>query len=332
VNRPTLIPGLPRLWRSPAELQLGSDPARALLLHFPDPGAAQVLDLLDGTRSEREVVLRAAELGIPPDECRSLLTTLEDAGLVLPRSSLLPKNDADRLTGEAAALALHGSSPPAGVLSRRQAARVVLAGQGRLAAGIAVALAEAGVGHVQPDVTGAVRPGELAGGPLRASDVGKPRREAICAAVTRTQRKVQTAGRRGPADLLVQFDHDQPVGLLAAALAARRQPHLTVTIREGAVVVGPLVPATGRPCLNCLDLHRKDRDSAWPGPPAAAVVPEPCAVTTLLAATAFAAGEVLAFLDGAVPQTAGATVELTDPSRVRRRTWTPHPSCPCARP
>jgi len=330
VNRPILIPGLPRLWRGPGELQLGSDPARALLLRLPDPRAAEVLDLLDGTRSERLVILRAAELGIPPDECRALLTTLHEAGLVLPRASLLPH--CERLDGEAAALALHGlSDNPASALRRRLSARVVLAGQGRLAAGIAVALAEAGVGHVQPDLVGAVRRGELAGGPLRASDVGKPRRDAIAAAMSRHAPGVLHAVRRGPASLLIQFDHEQPVGLLAAALAGRRQPHLAVTIREGAAVIGPLVPATGGPCLHCLELHRKDRDATWPGP-VASTAPEPCAVTTLLSATAFATAEALAFLDEGSPQTAGATVELTAPGRVRRRTWTPHPACPCCRP
>ncbi|GIF24613.1 hypothetical protein BJ973_008092 [Actinoplanes tereljensis] len=329
--RPTLIPGLPRLWCADGQLQLGSDPARALRLRLPDPRAAEILDLLDGTRTERLILLRAAELGIPPDECRSLLATLQDAGLVLPRSSLRPP--ADRLAGEAAALALHGAGPPAEFLRRRHASRVVLAGHGRLGAGIAVALAEAGVGHLQPDLSGAVRPGELAGGPLRASDIGKPRREAIVEAMTRAAPNVLHGVRRTTAALLVQLDHDQPVSLLAAALSGRRQPHLAVTIRHGSAVIGPLVPATGGPCLNCLALHRRDRDAEWPDPPGtAATVPEPCTVTTLLAATAFAAAEVLTFLDGGDPQTAGATVEITGPGRVRRRTWTPHPACSCARP
>ncbi|GAA2614107.1 ubiquitin-activating E1 family protein [Paractinoplanes durhamensis] len=327
MNRPTLIPGIPRVWRN-GELQIGSDPARALLLRLPDKRAEQVLDLLDGTRSESLVVLRAAELGVPPDISRAMLATLHDAGLVLPRSALVPP--VDRLAGEAAALALHGSGPPSHLLRRRKASRVVLSGRGRLAAGIAVVLAEAGVGQVQLDIAGSVRPGELAGGPLRASDIGRPRRQAIIDAVKRAVPEMGHVDRRSTSALLIQFDHDQPVGLLAAALAARRQPHLAVTIREGAVVIGPLVPLAGKPCLNCLDLHRKDRDATWPGPPAA-TVPETCAVTTLLAATAFAAAEALTFLDEGRPQTVGATVELTGPGRVRRRTWPPHPGCSCAR-
>jgi bacteriocin biosynthesis cyclodehydratase domain-containing protein len=138
--------------------------------------------------------------------------------------------------------------------------------------------------------------------------------------------------RRAAATLLIQLDHDEPVPLLAAAHATRKQPHLAVTLREGAAVIGPLVPAAGRPCLNCLDLHRRERDAAWPGSPSHPGLAEPGAVTTLLAATAFATAEALTFLDGAHPETTGATVEITTPGRIRRRTWPPHPECPCARP
>jgi hypothetical protein len=332
VNRPTLIPGLPRVWRGPGELQLGADPARALLLHLPDPRAERVLDLLDGTRSERLVLLRAAEWGISPDDCRALLETLHTAGLALPFAALVPQGlsavSHHRLLGEAAALALHGDRAPARTLRRRLTSRVLLAGHGRLGAPIAVALAEAGVGHVRPEVTGRVRLGEPAGGPLRGTDVGRPRREAIIDAMTRAAPGTTAGVRRTAASLLVQLDHDEPVALLATRLAHRRQPHLAVTIREGAAVIGPLIPAGGAPCLNCLDLHRRERDAAWPGPPGrSGAVAEPCAVTTVLAATAFAAAEVLSFLDGGTPQTVGATAEISAPGRVRRRTWRPHPDC-----
>ena len=340
MNRPTLIPGLPRVWRGPSELQLGSDPARAVLLQLDDPRTAGVLDLLDGTRPEHAVLLRAAELGVAPEETHALLDALHSAGLVLPAAALLPPSlppqARRRLTGEAAALALRGpAAGPAEVLRRRATARVMITGRGRLGAPIAVALAEAGVGQVHADLPGAVGPGELAGGPLRGADVGRPRQEAISAAVQRAAPGTNThAVRRGPASLVVQLDHDQPVSLVAAAHAARRQPHLAVTIREGAAVIGPLVAPEGGPCLNCLDLHRRDRDAGWPGPAAHprhdAV--EPCTVATLLAATAYATAEILTHLDGGPPQTPGAAAEITAPSRVRRRTWPAHPVCPCARP
>ncbi|MBU2670882.1 ThiF family adenylyltransferase [Actinoplanes bogorensis] len=334
MNRPTLIPGIPRVWRNRHELQLGSDPACAVVLRLPDPRAARVLDLLDGSRPERVVMLEAVQEGVPPDDARAVLDALDAAGLTVPAAALLPPTrSAGRLTGEAAVLALRGSTSrtPASRLRRRQAARVVISGRGRLGAPIAVALAEAGVGHIHPDLPGRVQRSELAGGPLRASDLGKPRGAAVIEALRRSVEGIETQAVRGqPATLVVQLDPDRPVTLVSAAHASRRQPHLAVTIRDGAAVIGPLVPATGGPCLGCLDLHRRDRDSAWPGlPPHTA--PEPCTVATLLAATALAVEEVLTFIDDGDPMTAGASIELTTASRQRRRTWPQHPECDCAR-
>jgi hypothetical protein len=343
--RPTLLPGLPRAWRGPRTLQLGLDPARAVLIDLPDPRAARLLDLLDGTRPERVVLARAAEHGVSPDDARALLDTLHAAGFVLSAPALLPAALADaarhRLAGEAAALGLanvatkpRGSPSPAQTLRRRAAARVVVTGHGRLAAPVAVALAEAGVGHVQPDLPGAVGPADLPGGPLRGADLKTPRAVAVAAAIQHAAPGTETRTvRRGAATLIIQLGYDQPVALLAAGYAQRRQPHLAVAIREGSAVIGPLVPAVGAPCLNCVDLHRRERDADWPelAGQFAADAPEPCGVATVLAATAYATGEALAFLDGATPETLGAAVEISAPGRFRRRTWPPHPSCGCGR-
>ena len=337
--RPMLLPGLVRVWRGPHTLQLGLDPARAVLVDLPDPRAAGILDLLDGGRTEGALLAHAAAAGMTGADIRELLDTLHTAGLVLSAPDLLPAALPDdrrrRLLGEAAALALaRRPESPARLLRRRGAARVVLAGHGRLAAPIAVALAEAGVGHVHPGVAGAVGPGELAGGPLRVADLGRPREEAIADALRRVAPEIDTHGvRRGAASLVIQLGHDQPAALLAAGHARRRQAHLAVTVREGTPVVGPLVPPAGRPCLNCVNLHRHDRDADWPEPAdqIAGTGAEPCAVTTVLAATAYATAEALAYLDGAAPETLGAAVEIAGPGRFRRRTWPPHPGCPCAR-
>jgi hypothetical protein len=423
---------VPRIWRDPHTLQLGLDPARAVLLDLPDPRAARILDLLDGARPERVVLRRAAERGISLDDARALLDTLHAAGFVLPAPALLPTLADDarrRLTGEAAALAIEratarlpllhahaahqqatappatgrraaadhpatapaatdqpaathqrstapatarptpppatgtparvphqrtipakarrqpsgsvdaavqgpGGRSPAAILRRRLTARVVVTGHGRLGAGLAVALAEAGVGHVHPELPGAVTLTELAGGPLRGADVGSPRREAVVSALRRAVPGVETRPvRRGGANLVVQLGSDQPTALVAAAHASRRQAHLAVSVHDGVAVVGPFVPPSGAPCLLCVELHRRDRDARRPEPvdrldPAEL---EPCPVATLLMATGFAAAEVLAYLDGGMPETLGASVEITTPGRLRRRSWMPHPACGCRR-
>jgi bacteriocin biosynthesis cyclodehydratase domain-containing protein len=353
--RPLLLPGLARAWRDPHTLQLGTDASRAILLDLPDPRAARLLDVLDGTRSESAVLTHGRRHGIAADDTRAVLDSLRRAGLVISAPALvpphLPGGHHGRLAGEAAALALHaravagradpmpGAGPaaraePAARLRRRAAARVVVTGHGRLAAPIAVALACSGVGHVHADVPGVVGPLELPGGPLTDADVGQPRGAAIAAAVERAAPGAGTRPvRRGAATFVVQLAHDEPVALVAAGHAQRRQPHLGVALREGTPVIGPLVRPSRPPCLHCLDLHRRDRDPAWHlvRPHVSPGTIEPCTATTLLAAAAYASAEVLVHLDGGSPETVGATVDVTAAGRQRRRTWPPHPACGCAR-
>ncbi|MEV4636503.1 hypothetical protein AB0J80_04035 [Actinoplanes sp. NPDC049548] len=399
LNRPTLLPGLFRTWRDAHTLQLGLRPGTAVLIDFPHPESARLLDLLDGSRSERDVLRRAVTAGVPPADARALLDSLHQVGLVVPAQSLYPSaSDATRLSGEALTLALaaapgesglsrpidgrlgrgsdislppsdaadsgrpHRAEPPDGVepeadlasprssrrptktspgvrsdspataLRRRRGARITVTGRGRLSAGIAVALAESGIGHVHADLPGTVSRQDRLASPLRDTDIGRPRAQAVTEAVLRAAPSTETrAIRRGGASLVVQLSHDQPIPLLAFGYAHRRQPHLTVTVREATAVIGPLVPAAGGPCLHCLHLHRQDRDPHTGSPQPPPVDDEPCAVATILAATAYAVAEVLAFVDGRLPETLGAEVEISSPARVRRRSWTPHPNCACNR-
>jgi len=316
--RPTLVPGLRRLWRDRHTIQFGLDPARAVVLELAEPAVAQVLDRLDGRHAERGVIAYAARHGIAEADVRALLDTLSEAGLLVPAHTILPSTVPEparhRLIAEAAAIALRrGDAPgtPAQLLRRRGAARVVLSGGGRLAAPMATALAEAGVGHVSP-----VPPGRIPEAVRRV-------------APDTTTRPV----RRGEPSFVVHLGMDGPANLIAAGHARRRRPHLLIAVRDDTVVVGPLVPPAGSPCLNCLDLHRRDRDPAWPALAAqlAAADLEPVSAPTVLAAAGFAAAEVLSYLDGGVPDTLGATMEISAPGRSRRRSWPPHPGCDCTR-
>jgi bacteriocin biosynthesis cyclodehydratase domain-containing protein len=141
--------------------------------------------------------------------------------------------------------------------------------------------------------------------------------------------------RDGTATFVVQAGTHRPAELTALAFARRGLPHLSVELRDGLAVVGPLVTPAGSPCLNCLDLHRRDRDPAWPALAAQLSTShgpvQPCAATTALIAVGYAAHEVLTFIDGDEPQTIGTTIEISGPGRERRRSWSTHPRCGCGR-
>ncbi|MFG2064426.1 hypothetical protein ACGFIK_23750 [Micromonospora sp. NPDC048871] len=337
--RPTLLPGLSRLWRDRHTLQLGLDQDRAVLVEIADPRAAELLDLLDGRHSERQVVTGTRSR---TEHARTLLDALRAAGLVVPMHTLLPREltgpHRARLATEAAALALAAArlpGTPAQVLRRRLASRVTVTGTGPLGAAIAVALAQAGVGHVHPDLPGVVRPIDLVGTGIAAAEMGRPLGRAVRAAVARSAPGTSTGPQRRPRpDLVIQLGADRPAALLAAGHAQRRQPHLLVDLREAVPVIGPLVRPPDGPCLGCLDLHRTDRDPDWPAL-AAQLASRPATpsgtVGSLLAATALAVGEALLHLDGGTPETLGAAVELTSPGNLRRRQWPPHPRCGCWR-
>jgi bacteriocin biosynthesis cyclodehydratase domain-containing protein len=110
---------------------------------------------------------------------------------------------------------------------------------------------------------------------------------------------------------------------------------LTAGIRDGVVLVGPLVRPGGSPCWHCLELHRNDRDPAWPVIAAQLATAGDgggtCALTTAIAAAAYAAEEVLSYVDGRSWHTDGAAVEIDRPGEIRRRSWTAHPRCGCQR-
>ncbi|MBN3513523.1 cyclodehydratase [Mycolicibacterium septicum] len=118
--------------------------------------------------------------------------------------------------------------------------------------------------------------------------------------------------------------------------------HLSVRVRDGAGLVGPLVIPGLTSCLHCADLHRTDRDAAWP-----AVATQlrgavgSASRATILATAALAMHQVDLVIravghtaDGRpapeVPPTLNTTLELdADGYSIVARHWSRHPDCQC---
>lgn len=333
--RPVLKPALCRVWRNGTTLQLGLDPDVAVVFTDLGPGERAVLDLLDEARPVDDVLTEAVARGVARDDAVRFVSALEGAGVLDDASAptglaALPLGERRRLAPEIAALSLRSRRPgaAAAAVAARQQAVVAVIGAGRLGAPLAALLAAAGVGTVDVRDLGLTAPADVVPGGLLLTDVGRVRGQAARDAVRRSAASTVAGPAESPADLVVLAPaYDERDAVPAA-------PHLAVTAVDGIGIVGPLVLPGRSPCLRCLDLHRADRDPAWPALRRAGRADEGdgCDGPVAVATAALASMQALAFLDGAgVPSSVGATLELRPPDgRSRRRSWSMHPDCGCA--
>jgi bacteriocin biosynthesis cyclodehydratase domain-containing protein len=142
-------------------------------------------------------------------------------------------------------------------------------------------------------------------------------------------------------DLVVLADYLVADPRVVRALHEARVSHLLVRVRDGTGVVGPLVIPGTTSCLRCADLHRSDKDAAWPAVSAQLRDSVGSADrATLLATAALALNQVDRVIraihepnGGRLPEpppTLNTTLEfdVNTGSTVSRR-WPKHPRCEC---
>jgi hypothetical protein len=147
-------------------------------------------------------------------------------------------------------------------------------------------------------------------------------------------------------DLVVLADSLVADPRLVRELHAAGVAHLPVRVRDGSGLVGPLVLPGVTSCLACADLHRSDRDAAWPALAAqlrGAVGNADRA--TVLATAALALNQIdrviRAVRDASDPDwdphtsphpptTLDTTLEFdVDTHAIVARRWSRHPRCTC---
>ncbi|MBV9793530.1 MAG: thiamine biosynthesis protein ThiF [Actinobacteria bacterium] len=335
--RPVLKAGLRVVWRDRDTLQLGVDPRRAVALSGMSD-AAVVIPLLDGSRDWDGVVTAARDAGISVKTVQRVLGLLAAAGALsdLPQSTLntLAPVARGRIGPELAAASLtYGHSDGGGrTLARRRLAFVRVHGGGRIGTALAGLLAAAGVGQVACRDGELARPQDLSPAGLGLADLNLPRADGAARVMARIAPDVRTTDHGERPDLAVLTEPARTE--LAAELTGAGLPHLAVAGADGVAVIGPLVRPGRSACLRCQDLARSERDPAWPLILAQLARPGDGGCDTVLAVTiaAQAAVQVLAFLDTGRPGAAvsDGALELTAPDwQWRRRSWPPHPRCPC---
>jgi hypothetical protein len=196
-------------------------------------------------------------------------------------------------------------------------------------------LGAAGVGRVSVTGAGDVRLHQAAPGGVGPGDEGRGFVTAANEALLRAAPECDTRplGAHVSPDLVVLTE--APVGdQLRYSLHQRELAHLCVEVRSDRAVIGPLVVPGWFSCLHCADLHRLDRDPAWPALAVQLEVsrryPEPSDVALTSLAAGLGALQALAYLDGELAGAVEGTLELAPPDwRVRRRSWEVHPDCSC---
>jgi hypothetical protein len=142
-------------------------------------------------------------------------------------------------------------------------------------------------------------------------------------------------------DLVLLTDYLVVEPRLLRELHDARMPHLQVRVRDGVGLVGPLVLPGLTSCLGCADLHRSDRDAAWPA--VAAQLRDTVGAAdraTVLATAALALSQIDTVLSAIrdardtarlrPPATLSATLEFdAATSTIATRHWPRHPLCGC---
>lgn len=343
-RRPLLKPGLRRVWRDGTTLQLGVDPTSAVVIGGLDAGAARVIESLDGTRDLEGVVLRAERLGVDAGRVDELLGVLTRSGVLADGASTgrtlgVNRDERERLAPDlTAASLLPGAGDGLARLVRRRRSVVQVVGAGRVGASVVTLLAAAAVGAVVVEDAGIAQLADVAPAGAGTDDVGARRQDVAVRVARRLAPSVRStlpAGRPRP-DLVVLCPPPGAEPAPADGLLRTGTAHLVARVRETTGVVGPLVLPGVSSCQRCHDLHRADRDPAWPRVAAqlAAGSRHPAAACDTVLATAVAAHaalQALAWLDGdPAPPAVDGTLEIAQADgRVRRRSWLPHPACGC---
>ncbi|MET9296232.1 TOMM precursor leader peptide-binding protein [Streptomyces sp. NPDC003077] len=355
-----LKPALRRGWRDRHTVRFGVAPAHAVVLGPVDTATGSFLELIDGTRSVRQLEEEARALDLTAAQARGVVARLGDAGLLEAPAAggagaeTVRADEAafGRLRPDLASLSVQHSEP-AGALERmgaRKAMRARVRGAGRVGSAVAALLSTAGIGNVEVLDGGRVEPWDVLPAGLGPDQVGERRDVAARRLVHRfspwTRRSRPTPG--GPASsgepgtsLVVLTPRDglaayAPDPLLTEPLLLSGIPHLYAGVIENTGVVGPLVLPGTSACARCWELRRTDEEAAWPrllaqwrsGRGSPAVPACDAALATVVAG--LAAAQALAFLDGRLPPCTGARMEFTFCST----DWTtrpiaPHPECAC---
>jgi len=327
-GRPRLKSHVQPLRRGPGSLQLGLYPGAGVVLDGLSDAEIAAVEGLDGSLDIRRLYAEAAATGVAAGRLSALLAALDEHHLLVnittDRACLAPIDEPRRHLLSQDARAVAAAYGLAGDGYDRVAARstqhVLISGEGGLPCALADLLRVGGIGRVSvgPNAVNMLdlelRSDRSSGAHARSGSTLKRPDLVVLAAMG-----------------AIRPDAGEP-------WLRRGIPHLPLVVQGHRVQVGPLIAGGCGPCLSCLDLHRRDRDAAWPAllsqlAPRGPLLPDAqvSLESTLAAMTAGAAAMIVhTCLDGQ-PVPGGLSLDLSLPwPTIQVRRWFSHPLCKCA--
>jgi len=300
-----LVPYAPVIQRAKDEVQVGIDPDAALV--FRGAGFGALLALLDGSQPASAMWAAARAAGLTKPQVRWALDALSAAGLLNERGVTTYADSLARL-------------------------RVRLIGAGAVGLQIARVLVASGLGTLYVYDNDPPDPALYPTAGVLSSSAEALRSALAEAGTTISTLSHWSKPETAPLNLtIVGCDRPELDRVIADHFLRIDQPHLVVRCWGNGVSVGPLVLAGQTSCISCADLARSDADPQWPvvlSQLSRLRVASPPALVAWAASVA--AAQALAYLHGELPESAGATLELSWPDFVTRlRRWAAHPNCGC---
>lgn len=341
LTRPALAPHARLLYRGPGTVQLGVCPDTGIVLSGLTEAEITLLTLLDGSRDLVSLRRWGRRMRADPVRIGALLDQLAARGLLrdgTPLPSLatsesggdpggMPAEGDDGVDAEAQAVRLRHRIPAHGPeLVRQRAARsVIVDGHGNLADAVAATMRQGGYGRVRAGAWAAAE-GDLRRRGDHAGDRAGDHTDGHAGG---------RAHRPGDPDLVILVVADALDDAQVEPWRGGGTPLLPLVTNGATVEVGPVLGGDG-PCARCLDLHRADRDPAWPELLAQLTAPRtdgppPAVVSGAVAALAAGSAATLAadILDlGLVDPGLAFETRPQAPFLLRRR-WGTHPRCSC---
>jgi bacteriocin biosynthesis cyclodehydratase domain-containing protein len=163
-----------------------------------------------------------------------------------------------------------------------------------------------------------------------------------CSGARVTRSSVTQGAPPDTTDLVVLSDFLMTDPWVVRELHAAGVAHLPVRLRDGAGLVGPLVIPGVTSCLDCADLHRSDRDGAWPAVAsqlrnavgsadrATVLATAALALTQVDRVIAAVRGGETVGVSAEPPPTLDTTLEFDiNAGAIVARRWSRHPRCWC---